>query len=256
MTKTLLMIHGVGCGGEAWDVMRPGFEAAGWNCIAPTLFAGKRLRDNPPADLPNLRLADYINAAADMARDIAAKTGQKPAIIGHSMGGLIAQVLTERGLVSKAVFLTPAQPEGCSVTDIRVLRTFWSVLKNGTKKAETMSHKVGPKGFSYGVLNAVPKARHREIYASALYDIGGVYADLLHPPTIDASKITVPTLTICAAKDRATVPKAVRKVAAKYAAAPVAGDYLEYADHAHWIVDEPGTDRVTADIVAWLKTHE
>ncbi|HBX91595.1 MAG TPA: alpha/beta hydrolase, partial [Hyphomonas sp.] len=32
MTKSLLMIHGIGCGGEVWDRMRVGFEAAGWNC--------------------------------------------------------------------------------------------------------------------------------------------------------------------------------------------------------------------------------
>ena len=38
MTKSLLMIHGIGCGGEVWDRMRVGFEAAGWNCDAPTLF--------------------------------------------------------------------------------------------------------------------------------------------------------------------------------------------------------------------------
>jgi hypothetical protein len=42
-------------------------------------------------------------------------------------------------------------------------------------------------------------------------------------------------------------------VAAKYAASPVKGDFIEYPDHAHWIVDEPGADKVVADIARWLE---
>ncbi|HBF89689.1 MAG TPA: alpha/beta hydrolase, partial [Hyphomonas atlantica] len=61
------------------------------------------------------------------------------------------------------------------------------------------------------------------------------------------------TLTIAAGADRATPAKGVRKVGEKYAKSPVAGDFLEYKDNAHWIVDEPGTDKVVADIVAWLE---
>ena len=112
--------------------------------------------------------------------------------------------------------------------------------------------KVGPKGFRCGVLNCVPKERHDEIYAGALFDSGRVYQDLTNPDEIDVSKFTVPTLTIGAKKDRATVIKAVRKVGKKYAAAAYPGDYLEYPSNAHWIVDEPGTERVTADMLEWL----
>lgn len=80
-----------------------------------------------------------------------------------------------------------------------------------------------------------------------------MYGDISDGIEIDAAKITVPTLTIAATKDRATLAKAVRKVAAKYAASPVPGDFLEYKQHAHWIIDEPGTDKVVADISAWLE---
>ena len=41
---TLLMIHGIGCDASAWDVMKPGFEAAGWTCEAITLFSDRRVR--------------------------------------------------------------------------------------------------------------------------------------------------------------------------------------------------------------------
>lgn len=252
MVKSLLMIHGVGCSGSVWDRMRTGFEAAGYVCDAPTLFPDMRTVTDPPEALGRLSLEDYVTTMSEAAGRLTERHGSPPVVIGHSMGGLIAQRLTERGEVAAGIFLTPAQPAGCTVRDLRVLRTFWSIVRHGPGALPGKALKVGPKGFSWGVLNVVPKSRHAEIYADARYDSGQVYADLTDPPSIETDRIRVPTLTIGARRDRATPVKAVRKTAEKYAEAPVPGDYLEYSDHAHWIVDEPGTDRVIADIVDWL----
>ncbi|MFN7056421.1 alpha/beta hydrolase [Hyphomonas sp.] len=246
----LLMIHGVGCDGSAWDRMKPLFEASGWTCHAPTLFPDQRVQHNPPPSLPELGLADYIAAMQAEARRVAAETGEKPAVIGHSMGGLIAQKLAEAGEVSKAVFLTPAQPKECSVIGLSVAWAFFNIIISRDRKKP---YKIWKTGFSYGVLNCVPKDRHEAIYAGAVYDSGRVYGDLADGVEVDEARITIPTLTIAATQDRATLAKAVRKVGEKYARAPVPGDFLEYPDNAHWIVDEPGTDKVVADIAAWLK---
>ncbi|MFN7169222.1 MAG: esterase/lipase family protein, partial [Pannonibacter sp.] len=146
----LLMIHGIGCDGSAWDAMKPGFEAAGWTCEAMTLFPDRRLRENPPASLTQLGLADFIEAASAEAARLTARDGAKPAVIGHSMGGLIAQVLAERGDVSKAVFLTPAQTKDCAEIGLSVAWTFLNVILQQNRKK---SYKVWKTGFSWGVLN-------------------------------------------------------------------------------------------------------
>lgn len=249
MTKNLLMIHGVGCGGNVWDRMKPDFEADGWQCETPTLFPEQRVTENPPASLAELGLVDYIEAMSKAANRLEQSAGEKPAVIGHSMGGLIAQCLVERGDVSKAVFLTPAQPKDCSHIGLPVLWTFLNIIAAGNRKK---SYKVWRRGFRWGVLNCVPKVRHDEIYANALYDSGRVYGDMSDGIVVDETKFAVPTLTIAATKDRATLAKAVRKVGAKYASSPVPGDFKEYAQNGHWIVDEPGTDTVTSDIIEWL----
>lgn len=246
---SLLMIHGIGCDASAWDAMKPGFEAAGWTCEAITLFPEQRLRENPPATLADLGLSDFIEAAATEAQRLAARDGMKPAVIGHSMGGLISQVLAERGEVSKAVFLTPAQPKECAEIGLPVAWTFLNIILQQNRKK---SYKVWKTGFKWGVLNRVPKERHDAIYATALYDSGKVYGDISDGITVDEARVTIPTLTIAAGQDRATLPKGVRKVAAKYAKSPVPGEFREYPEHAHWIVDEPGTEKVVADIAAWL----
>ena len=249
MVKTLLMIHGVGCGGDVWDRMIPFFEADGWTCEAPTLFPDRRVKQTPPANLAELGFDDYVTAMSEKAREIAKATGEKPAVIGHSMGGLIAQVLAERGDVSQAVFLTPAQPKECSVIGLSVAITFLNIL---LRRDRTKSYKVWETGFRYGVMNCTPKRRHAEIYSQALYDSGKVYGDIMDGIEIDEANIMIPTLTIAAGKDRATLPSAVRKVGEKYAKAGVPGDFREYPGNAHWIVDEPGTEQVVADIIGWL----
>ncbi len=174
------------------------------------------------------------------------------------MGGLIVQKLLERGLARAGVLITPASP-----ADARGSRamaqavTFANVLFSGNVTGK--SHKIWRFGFDWGVLNKVPRAKHDGIYAGAVYDSGGVYGDIAYPDRdpdrtafIDETKITVPILTIGAAKDRATPVSDVQLAAEKYSR--VGGDYLEYPDNAHWIIDEPGTDQVISDIDTWLKS--
>ncbi|MEL6211937.1 MAG: alpha/beta hydrolase, partial [Pseudomonadota bacterium] len=167
MSRQVLMVHGVGCGGEVWDRMRPVFEGAGFKCTAPTLFPELRTVERPDeagaAKLGALTLEDYVEAMSETAQALAEAGGEgapRPAIIGHSMGGLIAQKLAERGDVSAAVFLTPAAPAGCTVTDLRVARTFWSVVSKGRSRLPGKAVKVGRRGFGWGVLNQVERARH------------------------------------------------------------------------------------------------
>ena len=81
VAKTLLMIHGVGCGGEVWDRMKRDFAMAGWTCETPTLFPDLRTKEDPPAGLADLTLSDYVSAAAAMADEIKAKTGEAPVLL-------------------------------------------------------------------------------------------------------------------------------------------------------------------------------
>ncbi len=256
MSGAILMIHGIGCTGQTFDRLASAFREKGWRVETPTLRPDKRTVSRPPADLPSLRLKDYVDDMEAAARQLEAETGQPPVLMGHSMGGLIVQKLAERGVGRAAILLTPASPaDARSGSSLAQALTFANVLFAG--KPESKAHKIWPTGFRWGVLNRVPAARHAEIYDTAVYDSGGVYNDLANPEkdehgiaTIDESKITVPLLTIGGAKDRATPIADVRRVGAKYGR--VGGDYLEYPNNAHWILDEPGTDQVIADIATWL----
>ncbi len=254
---TIIMVHGVGATGDTFSRLAPAFRDKGWRVETPTLRPDRRTSENPPADLPKLRLKDYVDDIEALARAIEAETGAAPVLFGHSMGGLVVQKVLERGAGRAGILITPASPVGArSGKSVAQAFTFANILFTG--KPETRSHKIWKTGFSWGVLNRVPEAKHAGIYATAVYDSGGVYEDLAYPERdpsktayIDESRITTPVLVIGGGRDRATPIADVRKVGEKYAR--IGGELRIYPENGHWIVDEPGTDQVIADIAAWLE---
>ena len=187
MEKPILMIHGLGCGGDAWRVVAPLMAKRGWTPYTPTLFPQFRVKENPTGQLSTLSLNDYVEACKAQALAIEKSTGEEPVLMGHSMGGLLIQKMAEQGIGKAAILVTPACSVDCAVTDLRVLFTFANAIIKGDPK---QSYKVWKTGFKWGVLNCVPTNRHDEIYSHALYDSGLVYENL-GKPLSDAHKVAV-----------------------------------------------------------------
>lgn len=88
MTQDVVLIHGAFCGGWCFSDMMPVFAARGFNCAAPDLpyhVPGPALPPDPR--LAKLGIADYTRDMAAFVKRYAAP----PIIVGHSMGGIIAQ---------------------------------------------------------------------------------------------------------------------------------------------------------------------
>ncbi|WP_394849586.1 alpha/beta fold hydrolase [Pendulispora brunnea] len=258
--NAILMIHGLCCGAEVWDRMAGAFRQLGWRVEAPTLSPHLRVKDAPSDELAKMSLKDYVDEMEGAARRLEADTGHRPIVVGHSLGGLIAQKLAERGAARAAVFMTPLAPAGVPPKlSLAPFVTLGNILFS--RNLEKRPVKIWETGFKWGMLNGVPASRHKEIYATMRYCSGMVFRDLIMPDKnpervayVDETRINVPTLTIGAVKDR-TVPVAThRLVAEKYKR--VGGDYLEYSDRAHWVLDDLGTDRTVADITNWLESKQ
>lgn len=257
MARTILMIHGYGCAGDAWDTAAKRLRAEGYRVETPTLRADQRKTAAPGAGLASVSLADYVADMSALAAALAKQDGEAPIVFGHSMGGMIAQKLAEADLVSAAVLFAPASSaDARGAPKLSPLFTFLNIVL--TAKPETKAHKMWKTGFKWGVLNAVPAERHDALYAKAVYDSGRALADLAWPDkdpnktvTVDAEKVRAPILVVAGALDRTTPVGDLRLVGAKYGS-----DYVEYPNNAHWLIDEPGSDIILDDVVAWLKNKD
>ncbi len=248
-TKTIFMIHGMWCGAWVWENYSKFFEENGYRCISATL----PFHDIPPGERPDPRLGttsllDYADALEGEIR----RLNVQPIVMGHSMGGLLSQMLGSRGLAKALVLLTPAAPTGIVSIKPSVLWSFRSVLvKWGfwRKPAlQTFDEAV------YAMLHLLPVEERKAIYdkfvyesGRAAFEIGFWLLDFQGTTRIDASRVTCPVLVVAGGQDRITPVAVVRKVALKYRAT-----YKEFPDHAHWVLGEPGWEDIAAFVGEWL----
>ena len=141
--------------------------------------------------------------------------------MGHSAGGLLAQILGVRGLASGLVLLTPAYPNGINALKCSVIRSFWSVLtKWGFWRKP---HRLSFKSAVYSMLHLLPEADQKATYERFVYksereaaEIDFWLLDVQGAARGDESLVTCPVLVIAEAEDRITPTSEVGKVVKKY----------------------------------------
>jgi len=245
---TVMMVHGMCCTGEVWNGFRSFYEARGIRVHTPTLKPELRVRRRPPPELGALRFEEYVHELCGLAEGIEAETGRKPSVIGHSMGGLLAQALAERGRVSAAVLISPSAPAGVRTAQMKVV---WGLVGVGARLG--LVPKTIRPDFRLArrqVLNVVPREEQLAAYESFVHESGRAFVDLASYP-IDEEKVKVPVLTVACGRDRLVPADLVRLTGRKYAA--VGGELIEYPEHAHWLYAEPGWEKPAEEILGWLR---
>nr|WP_298415643.1 alpha/beta hydrolase [uncultured Halomonas sp.] len=252
--ETIVMIHGMWGGGWYWDNYQRFFEVKGYRCLAPDLRHHNLPVDQIPlAELGTTGLLDY---AADLETMIRALP-EKPILFGHSMGGLLAQILASRDCARAAVCITPAAPAGIFSLRYSVLKSFSSIFTSGAfwKRAHPLEY----ERAVYAMMHKLPEAQRRAIYARCGWESGRVMAEIgLWPLGVKGAQVNdtgviCPMLVVAGAEDRITPANVVRKVAQKY---QPQSTYMEFAGHAHWILKEPGWEKIAAQIAAWLVAQQ
>lgn len=254
MTETLFMVHGMCAAPWVWDNYKSFFEERGYVCVTPAL----RYHDMDPGDEPDpllgtTSLLDYVRDLEEEIRGL----GAAPIIMGHSMGGLLTQILGSRGLGKALVLLTPAAPSGILALRFSVIKCFWSAMTKWAFWKKPFRFTLNEA--AYGISNLLTVEEQEQMYSKFVYESGRAAAeigfwllDFRGAAGVDESQIARPMLIIAGGQDRITPASVTKKLHEKYKAV---SKFVEYPDHAHWVLGEPGWEKIAQDVAAWLKQN-
>ncbi len=250
----LCMIHGMWSRPSAFTQLRAELEASGLRSAAVTLpHHDVPPGAPPPPELATLKLGDYVAA---LERDVA-ELGEAPVIVGHSMGGLLAQLVSvkvqPRGLILLST-APSAQAAGLSLSSIKTMRRVTG--RWGWWREPTL---LDAQSARYGVYNGVPEAEIRPALADLTWDSGPVMAQLAAPwldrekgSRVDYSRLTMPTLLITGLEDRIVPPATSRKTARLISAHNGRVDFEEWPGIGHWLFHDAVRPRVAASIARFM----
>ena len=160
-TQPVVFVHGLWLLSSSWDRWAKHFEAAGYCSIMPGWPDDPDTVDQAK-DQPEVFARKSVGDIADHVEAVVTKLDRAPAIIGHSFGGLLAQILAGRGRSVATVAIDPAPFRGVLPLPISSLRAASPVLKNPLNR-----HRAVPltyEQFRYAFANAVDEAEARGLY--------------------------------------------------------------------------------------------
>ena len=164
LSNPILFITGAFVSSSCWDEWKTYFENKGYKTHAPTWpfknASAKVLRARPTrdTDLADLTLTELVDHYAN----IAAQLPEKPIIIGHSVGGMITQILVNRDLAAAAVAIHPVPPQGIIPYEFSFLKASWKSLGLFTSIKKTYMMEF--KDWQYAFVNRMPYSEQKEAY--------------------------------------------------------------------------------------------
>jgi pimeloyl-ACP methyl ester carboxylesterase len=212
----VVFVHGLWLLPSSWDNWRTVFEAAGYTTIAPGW------PDDPETvaeakDHPEVFAHKTVGQIADHFEDVIGKLAKKPAVVGHSFGGLLAQMLAGRGLSQACVAISPAPFRGVLPLPVSALRAASPALKNPANRGRAVPLTYDQFRFAFG--NVLDEDEAKELYEQ--YSVPGAGAPLFQAASANLnpwSDVKVdsknsargPVLIISGERDH-TVPPAIAK---------------------------------------------
>ena len=158
---TVVFIHGLWLLPSSWDAWRQRFAEAGFATLTPSWPDDPETVEEARAN-PQVFAKKTIGQVADHVEQVVARVTGKPVVIGHSFGGLLAQIIAGRGLSAASVAIDPAPFRGVLPLPISSLRSAMPVLGNPANygRAVTLTF----DQFRYGWANAVSETEAKELY--------------------------------------------------------------------------------------------
>jgi non-heme chloroperoxidase len=254
----VVFIHGLWLLPSSWQRWVQVFEEAGFAALTPSWPDDPETVEQARAN-PDVFAGKTVGQVADHVAEVIAPLTAKPVVIGHSFGGLLAQITAGRGLSAATVAVDPAPFRGVLPLPISALRSAMPVLANpaNRKRAVTLTF----EQFRYGWANAVPETEAHQLYEE--FHVAAPGAPLFQAATANLNPFTEakvpdhgdrgPLLIISGGADH-TVPWAIANASFKrqhrhYGVTEIA----EIANRGHALTIDSGWREVADTALTFVK---
>jgi pimeloyl-ACP methyl ester carboxylesterase len=216
----VVFIHGLWLLPSSWDNWVGFFEENGYAAIAPDWPDDPETVEVARAE-PEILANKNLKQVADHTVEVIGGLQRKPAVMGHSTGGLLAQMIADRGLSAATVAIDPGPFRGVLPLPLSTLRSAGPVLKNPLNRGKAITLTLDQ--FKYGWANALDEDEAKQLYETYHVAAPGValmqMANANFNPRTEAkvdpkNPERGPLLIIDGEKDH-TVPWAIAKAAYK-----------------------------------------
>jgi len=256
-SRSVVFVHGMFVSPLCWEHWITRYQARGHRCHAPA-WPGRDQpietlrRNHPDPKLGQLALPDVLEHCANVIKTL----GEKPVLIGHSMGGLIVQLLLQRDLAVAGIAIDSAPPPG-------VFAISWSFLKSNWPTINPFISKHTPyympfEHFQYTFVHTLPLDEQRAAYARYVVPESRWVArgPVSLAARVDFSAPRAPLLFIAGAEDH-IIPAALNASnCVKYDRSAAVTDYKEFPGRTHFIIGQPGWEQVADYALSWLDDQD
>jgi pimeloyl-ACP methyl ester carboxylesterase len=244
--SAIVMVHGAFCGGWAFERFRGPFEKKGWRVLTPDLRG--HAVDDPAERVVGLSMTDY----ADDVVALCEREETPPILVGHSMGGLVAQMAAVRTPVRALVLLAPSATWGVQGFSMEEAVTAFGVQMmtpffNGAVEPDVslMRHYSldrMPERQAAAIID-----RLRPESARALRETLNWWLDPFMTTSLGVGPLTAPSLVLTGERDSVHPVATVRQTAAR-----IGAELRVMPGMSHWLIGEPGWADVASELLAWL----
>ena len=212
--RPVVFVHGLWLLPSSWDRWAKLFDAEGFTALTPGWPDDPDTVAEAKAH-PEVFAHKTVGQVADHFADIIAGLDKKPVVIGHSFGGLLAQILAGRGLSAVTVAIDPAPFRGVLPLPFSALKSAWPVLGNPANRNRAVP--LTYDQFRFAFANAVSETEAKELYEAYAVPTSGIplfqaAAANLNPWTeakVDSTSDTRGPLLIISGELDHTVPWAI-----------------------------------------------
>jgi non-heme chloroperoxidase len=216
----VVFIHGLWLLPSSWDNWAQLFEESGYAALTPSWPDDPETVEEARAN-PDVLAKKTLKQVADHTADVIGKLDKKPAVMGHSTGGLLTFMIADRGLSAVSVAIDPGPFRGVLPLPLSTLKVSAPVLRNPLNRNRAITLSLDQ--FKYGWANALSDEEAEQLYET--YHVAGPGSALMQMANANLNPFTEakvdpknpdrgPLLILDGEKDH-TVPWAIANAAYK-----------------------------------------